>query len=272
MNEFVRLLLLLALAGTAVTFLGSAAIWYMDEERRIRRALRRVLKAPPEATVFARGRGRGAGFNFATGQAVVAWEAGAWCLIYRIDELMGAELIVDGVVAGRAFRGEPRRALDQVRGAVEQVTLRLIFDDPRHPDFDLDLWLPGDDVRRVAISPAKAIQEANRWLARSEAILRRPAAHAPRETPAAAVAAPAVAASAAPAPVEASVPPARSPDRPISATAASAAAAAAAPAVPPLLEAMARKDEEPDDLDDAEAYDDPPPWDDDAPDVDDAYT
>jgi hypothetical protein len=200
MNEFVRLLLLLALAGTAMTFLGSAAIWFMDEERRMRRALRRVLKSAPEATVFARGRGRGAGFNFATGQAAVAWDGGAWCLIYRIDELMGAELIVDGQVAGRAFRGEPRRALDQVRGAVEQVTLRLIFDDPRHPDFDLDLWLPGDEDRRIPVTPAKAVQEANRWLARAEAILRRPAAHAPRETRAEAAPPPAVAPAPAPEP------------------------------------------------------------------------
>jgi len=203
MNEFVRLLLLLALAGTVVTFLGSAAIWFMDEERRLRRGLRRVLKGPPEAAVFARGRGRGAGFNFATGQAAVAWDAGAWCLVYRVDELMGAELIVDGQVAGRAYRGETRRALDQVRGATEQVTLRLIFDDPRHPDFDLDLWLPGDDARRLPITPAKAIQEANRWLARAEAILRRPAAHAPRSEPAAAaVAAPPPAPHAEPPPRE----------------------------------------------------------------------
>lgn len=244
MNEFVRLLLLLALAGTAVTFLGSAAIWFMDEERRLRRALRRVLKGAPESTVFARGRGRGAGFNFATGQAAVAWDTGAWCLIYRIDELMGAELIVDGQVVGRAFRGEARRAPDNVRGAVEQVTLRLIFDDPRHPDFDLDLWLPGDDIRRVPVTPAKAIQEGNRWLARAEAILRRPAAHAPRTEPS-------TAAVAAPAP-----PPAMQP----------------APAPRPEPEPGPAPGPAPRE---AAPADDPPPWDEDDipdPDPDDAYT
>ena len=176
MSEWPRLFLLLALAGVVVTLLGSAAAWLMDEERRIRRALKRVLKGPAEAVVIARGRGRGAGFNTSTGLMAVAWDAGAWLLIYRLDELMGAEVIVDGQVVARAYRGEPRRALDQTLEHAARVTLRLIFDDPHHPDFDLDLWLAGDETRRRATSPGDAMQEANRWLARAEAILRRPIA------------------------------------------------------------------------------------------------
>lgn len=169
-----RLLLMVALAGTAVTFFGSAAIWYMDESRRILRSLRKVLDAEPEAIVVAPGRGRGAGFSFTSGLAAVTWESGAWCLVYRIDELAGAEMIVDGQVLARAFRNEPRRALDQVVGHASRVTLRLVFDDPRYPDFDLDLWVTGDERRRAGGSPAEAVSEANRWLARAEAILRRP--------------------------------------------------------------------------------------------------
>ena len=176
MNEWPRLFLLLALAGVVVTLLGSAAAWLMDEERRIRRALKRVLNGPAEAVIIARGRGRGAGFNTSTGLMGVAWDAGAWLLIYRLDELMGAEVIVDGQVVARAYRGEPRRALDQTLEHAARVTLRLIFDDPHHPDFDLDLWLAGDETRRRATSPGDAMQEANRWLARAEAILRRPIA------------------------------------------------------------------------------------------------
>lgn len=176
MNEWPRLLLLLALAGFLVTMLGSAAIWLMDEERRIRRALKRVLKGPPEAVILAPGRGRGAGFNFSTGLMAVAWDSGGWLLPYRVDEMVGAELIVDGQVLARVHRGEPRRALDQVVEHAARVTLRLIFDDPHHPDFDLDLWLAGDETRRRASSPSDAVQEANRWLARAEAILRRPIA------------------------------------------------------------------------------------------------
>lgn len=181
MTDIARLLLMLGLAGTAVTFVGSLALWWLDEARRIRRALRRVLKGEPDSVVIARGRGRGAGFCFDTGLAAVAWDRGAWCLVYRIDELTGAELVVDGQVAGRVYRGEPRRALDQRVSSADEVTLRLIFDDPRNPDFDLELWLRGDAARRDDWSPQDAIQEANRWLARAEAILRRPPA--PRSAP-----------------------------------------------------------------------------------------
>ena len=176
MSELWRLLVLVTLSASAVTFVGSGAIWFMDEERRIRRALRHVLKGAPETVIVARGRGRGAGFNFSTNQAAVAWDSGAWCLLYRIDELMGAELSVDGHVIGRVFRGEPRRAIDQIVQQAAQVTLKLIFDDPRHPDFELDLWAEGDQARRDSRSPADAIQEANRWLLRADAIVRRPLA------------------------------------------------------------------------------------------------
>jgi hypothetical protein len=183
MSELWRLLLLVTLSASAVTFVGSAAIWFMDEERRIRRALRHVLKGAPETVIVAKGRGRGAGFNFSTNQAAVAWDSGAWCLLYRIDELMGAELSVDGQVIGRVFRGEQRRAIDQIVQQAAQVTLKLIFDDPRHPDFELDLWLEGDQQRRETRSPADAIQEANRWLLRADAIVRRPLAPKSRPAP-----------------------------------------------------------------------------------------
>ncbi|WP_035037528.1 hypothetical protein [Caulobacter sp. AP07] len=176
MSELWRLMVLVTISASAVTFLGSAAIWFMDEDRRIRRALRHVLKGAPETVIVARGRGRGAGFNFTTNQAAVAWDSGAWCLLYRIDELMGAELSVDGQVIGRVFRGEQRRAIDQIVQQAAQVTLKLIFDDPRHPDFELELWLEGDQQRRETRSPADAIQEANRWLLRADAIVRRPLA------------------------------------------------------------------------------------------------
>lgn len=197
MSELARLLLFVAIAGTAVTFLGSLAIWYGDEDRRIRRALRNVLKSEPEGVVVARGRGRGAGFSFATNLLAVAWDRGAWCLVYRLDEMMGAELLVDGQVMGRVFRGEGRRAIDHVAPQAERVTLRLIFDDPRHPDFTLDLWAPGDEQRRETASPTELVQEANRWLARCEAIVRRPLPPRP-EKPAAAP--PTVAARPPPAP------------------------------------------------------------------------
>ncbi|MDP1873409.1 hypothetical protein [Phenylobacterium sp.] len=198
MDETARLLLWLALAGTAVTFAGSAAIWFMDEDRRIRRAVRHVLKVPADTLLSANG--RGVGFNFARNLAAVAWDQGAWCLVYRIDELVGAELLVDGEVRARAYRGEGRRALDRTTPGAGQVALRLIFDDPRYPDFEITLWTPGDEAKRNAPSPAECIQEANRWVARVEAILRRSSPPRPAPTPQAAP-------PAAPVPREADAPP-----------------------------------------------------------------
>ncbi len=61
------------------------------------------------------------------------------------------------------------------------MTLRLVFDDPRHPDFDLDLWVTEDQLRRDARPASVAIQEARGWLTRTEAILRREAAAPERE-------------------------------------------------------------------------------------------
>lgn len=202
MSELARLLLFVAIAGSAVTFLGSLAIWYGDEDRRIRRALRNVLKSDPEGVMVARGRGRGAGFSFSTNLLAVAWDRGSWCLVYRLEELMGAELLVDGQVMGRVFRGEGRRAIDHVAPQAERVTLRLVFDDPRHPDFMLELWAPGDEQRRESRSSGELMQEANRWLARCEAIVRRPLPPRPERPAPQAQAAPVVAARPAPAPPE----------------------------------------------------------------------
>ena len=173
MKDLGPLLLMILLAGAALAILGSCAVMFADEDRRIRRALQKVLKGPPEASVTAPGRGRGAGFSFATGLAAVAWDGGSWCLVYRLEELVGAELIIDGQVMARAYRDEVRRPLDRVSAQASRVTLRLIFDDPRHADFDIDLWVAGDDLKRPNASPATAVQEANSWLARTDAILRR---------------------------------------------------------------------------------------------------
>ena len=187
MGDFGRLLALLALGGAALTGLGAFCVWFLDEGRRVRASLKKVLRAKPSAQLVAKGRGAGAAIDLAAGTVGVCWDAGGWCLSYRLDELMGAEVIVDGVVAARVHRGEARRPLDRLVGAEELVRLRLLFDDASYPDFELDLWTPDDDGRRDRLNPDAAVQEANRWLARVDSIFRRPA---PRTAPA--VAAPAL--------------------------------------------------------------------------------
>lgn len=183
MSDLVRLMLLLILAGAGLTVLGGAAIWFLNEERRITRSLKHVLATAPEALVFAHG--RGAGFAFSRGNMAVTWDLGAWCLLYRIADLVGAEVIVDGEVVGRTHQGEPRRAIDKPMTGAGQIVLRLLFDDPAYPDFDITLWTTDAEARKHLASPALAGQEANRWLARIESILRRQGAPS---KPAAAVA------------------------------------------------------------------------------------
>jgi hypothetical protein len=175
MDDLTRLLVLLVVAGLGLTLLAGAARWYMDEGRRVRRGLKAVLKGDVHGFLVARGRGRGVGFDFTANTMAVVWDQGAWGLVYALDELMGAEVIVDQQVVGRVHRGEARRALDAF-DAETRVALRLVFDDPGHPDFVLDLWLPEDEGRRDELPPGEAIAEANRWLARIEALLRKPVA------------------------------------------------------------------------------------------------
>jgi hypothetical protein len=177
MDEAARLLTLLALAGGALTLVGGAFAYFLDETRRIRRTLTEGLNgAVPQPMLVARGRGMGIGFDLTAGLVVVAWDKGGWRLSYRLDELVGVELIVDRTVAARAFRGEPRRPLDQLAEPEERVRLRFVFDDPAQPDFPLDLWLPEDDGLSGRPDAQEALGEASRWMARIEAILRRPGA------------------------------------------------------------------------------------------------
>jgi nucleotide-binding universal stress UspA family protein len=176
MDEVARLILWLAMAGVALTLIGGVAIWIGGDARGIRRGLRKVLGRDPDALLAVPARGRGVGFDFAAARMAVTWDSGAWCLVYALDDLLGAELLVDGAVAARVHRGETRRALDVMSEVEAQVSLRLVFDDAAYPDFELDLWLEADGHRRSAMSSAEAAREANRWLSRIEAVLRRPGA------------------------------------------------------------------------------------------------
>ena len=174
MHNIVRFILVIGFAGSATTLLAGLWAWWNEEDRRLRRIARRALGGVPDAAIIARGRNSAAAFRLASSEVLVMRHGGANALLYPMRMLVGAELIVDGEVAARAVRDEPRRALDRIAAEAQRVTLRLIFDDAAHPDFELDLWLAQDALRHDARPPAAAIQEARSWLARAEAILRRP--------------------------------------------------------------------------------------------------
>lgn len=171
MGEWLRLILLIGLAGAAMTVAAAVTSRLMAEERRLARAFRKGLDGAPDASILAHGAGRGVAISLASRRIVTAWDAGGWRIDYPLDALLGVELDLDGEVAARAMRGEPRRLLDRQSGAEQEVRLRFLFDDARHPDFELALW--PSQARGGPAKPRAAISEANRWIARVEAVLRR---------------------------------------------------------------------------------------------------
>lgn len=173
MSELGRLLTMIGLAAGALAIWGLAFAWAFSERRRIRATLRKALGKAPQLMLIAKGRGRGLGLDPADGTLAVVWDRGGWGLTYRLDELLGAELVVDRWVTARAHRGEVRRPLDHMGAPQTRVRLRLLFDDASYPDFDMDLWRPEDAGRRDRFDADEALHEANRWIARLESLMRR---------------------------------------------------------------------------------------------------
>jgi hypothetical protein len=173
MAEAVRTLILLALAAAGLTAAAALAAWWFETTRKLRRILRRVLKAVPEAEALDPGQGRAAGLDFAGRSVAVLWDKGSSGLVYGFDELDGAELIIDGHVAARVMRGEPKRPLDGVGRNADQVALRLTFADARFPEFELDLWGDQSAYSAKGQTPADAVRTGRRWLAHVDAVIRK---------------------------------------------------------------------------------------------------
>lgn len=173
MHDFVRLALLLGIAASALTVAGSAVAYWTDEPRRLARLAWRALGGEPDGMIIAQGRDAGAAMRLASGQILVMRDGGANALLYKLPAFMGAELSVDDEIVARVARGETKRSLERTPKDAQQVVLRLLFDDPKHPEFALDLWLPMDEFRRNARPANVMIQEARTWLNRADTVLRR---------------------------------------------------------------------------------------------------
>jgi len=173
MENVVRILVMLAAGGLALALIGWGLIWWFEESRRLKRLIKRTLGGAFDAVIVARGRNAAAGFRIETDQFVVMANGGAEARLYKLDQVQGAELLVDDAVTARVYRNENRRALDKLEEAPQEIVLRLIFDDPRAPDFDLELWRIEDLESRHALTPKAVLQEARSWLSRTESLLRR---------------------------------------------------------------------------------------------------
>ncbi|MFA4951170.1 hypothetical protein [Brevundimonas sp.] len=170
MAEALRLVLLVALAAAALTTGALVLAWWMEPLRRMKRALFKSLAASPEAEAYSPAEGRAAGLDFDGAQVSVLWNRGGSGLVYDFHEIEGGEIIVDGHVVARVRRGETRKSLDILAPDAEQVTLRLLFDDARHPEFELALWDATLPVQTS--SPGEALRLGRRWLSHLEALLK----------------------------------------------------------------------------------------------------
>ena len=170
MAEVVRVILLVALAAAALTTAALVLAWWMEPVRRMRRARLKSLGATPEAEALSPAEGRAAGLDFDGAQEEVLWKRGAAGLVYAFEEIDGGEIIVDGHVVARVRRGETRKSLDVLAPDAEQVVLRLMFGDARHPEFELALWDATLPVQTS--SPGEALRLGRRWLSHLEALLK----------------------------------------------------------------------------------------------------
>lgn len=92
---------------------------------------------------------------------------------YSMHELLGIEIFIDDKVVGRVMRSGQHKLLDDIAPVVNRVTMRLIFDDPSDPDFELVLWDPHDNLTARAEGPRAAMNNARKWFYHVEAVLRR---------------------------------------------------------------------------------------------------
>jgi len=170
MGEAFRVVLLVGLVAALLTTGALGLSWWMEPDRRIRRALSKALGGASEAEAASVAEGKACALNFSGGQLVVLWGLGAHGLAYDFDEVEGGEIIVDGHVVARVRRHEARKSLDVMVPDAEQIVLRLMFDDARHPEFELALW----DAAAPAPtgSPAEAMRLGRRWLSHVEALLK----------------------------------------------------------------------------------------------------
>lgn len=174
MGEAIRLIVLILLGAGVLTVGAMVLAWWMEPGRRLQRAMLKSLGRPPQAEAWAPHEGRGAGIDFDQGHLAVLWNNGAHGLIYGVQEIDGAEVIVDGAVIARVSRAAPRRDMDILAPDASQVTLRLMFADPRDPEFELTLYDAQLPVipQRPGLTSGEALRLARRWLSHVEALIK----------------------------------------------------------------------------------------------------
>ena len=147
----------------------------MEPTRRTLRRLRQILGGEVDVAATSFDRGQGVGVRIDPPGIGIVRQPGDQGLVFGFEELAGIELIGNGDVRARAFVGEPRTPLDQRRLRLDQASVRLVFEDVRHPEFELVLIEPTDPPSRQEAGFGSAL----RLYAHLETIIRKNATPPP---------------------------------------------------------------------------------------------
>ncbi len=177
MPTFLPMLVILSAAGLAILFiLYRIYETRVEEPKKLEDEISEALAgAKPDVASIEPVRKAAVAIAYNANKIVIVRDFGKKPRrMYGISDLLGIEVFVDNKLVARVIRSGPHKMLDDIAPAVTRVTIRLIFDDPAHPDYELVLWDPNDALTARAEGPRAAMETARRWFYHVEAIIRRP--------------------------------------------------------------------------------------------------
>jgi hypothetical protein len=178
-NQFLPTLIILTAAALAI-MLVLYRIWdsRVEQPKRLEEEVAEALMgAKPDVASIEPVRRAAAALSYLSNRVVIVREFGKIpTRIYSIHELIGIEVFVNNKINARILRGGAHKMFDDIAPQVDRVTIRLVFNDPSKPDFELVLWDPHDQLSARAEGPRGAIETARRWFYHVEAIIRKPLA------------------------------------------------------------------------------------------------
>lgn len=186
MPTFLPALIILSAAVLAILFiLYRIYETRVEQPKKLEDEVKEALAgARPEVESIEPVRRAACAISYAANKIVIVRDFGKKpTRLYTIGDLFGLEVFVDGKVFARVVRAGSHKpldtgsykAVDDIDPNVQTVVMRLIFDDPSHPDYELKLWDPNDALTARAEGPRAALITARKWFYHVEAILRRPA-------------------------------------------------------------------------------------------------
>jgi hypothetical protein len=177
LERFLPTLIILSAAGIAILLI-LYRVWNsrVEQPKKLEDELNEALEGTrPDVQALEPVRRAACAIAYNLNRVIIVREFGKIpTRIYPIRELMGIEIFIDSKVVARVLRSGPHKMLDDIAPQVTRVTMRLIFDDPARPDFELVLWDPNDNLTARAEGPRGAMETARRWFYHVEAIIRRP--------------------------------------------------------------------------------------------------